>query len=168
MLSFLLFFSVCLSSTFRDYCCVLFFWTWGRLCFRYWSTAVEVAYVICEATKHEIKSCNVEILVTEIMCLDTLKYPVRFLSNWRNAALSMTQFGMALSAQHGRGRSFCSWSAAVTYQITEVAHRYLTEIEEPSLILGAREFYKFGENWRKDELAIISFIFPAFCKIGAM
>lgn len=67
----------------------------------------------------------------------------------------MTWFGMALSAQPGRGRSFCSWSAAVTYQISEAARRYLTKIEEYSLILGAREFYKFGENWRKDDLAIL-------------
>lgn len=61
----------------------------------------------------------------------------------------MTRFGMAFSARHGRGRSFCSWSAAVTYQMTEAAYRYLTEIEESSLILGAREVYdleRIGEK----------------------
>lgn len=52
----------------------------------------------------------------------------------------MTHFGMALSAQHGRGRNFCSWSAVVMYTTTQVAHGYLTEIAEWSLILGARKF----------------------------
>lgn len=55
----------------------------------------------------------------------------------------MTRFGMGLSAQHGRGRNFCSWSAVVIYT-TQAAHSYLTEIAEWSLILGAREFEFWG------------------------
>lgn len=31
--------------------------------FHYQSTGTELTYIICEATKHEIKSCNVEILI---------------------------------------------------------------------------------------------------------
>lgn len=91
-----------------------------------------------------MKSCNVEVLVMEILCQDTLKCLVTFLSNQRNPGLSMTHFGMALSAQHGSDRNFCYWSAVFIYTATQAAHGYLTEIAEWSLILGAREFQFWG------------------------
>lgn len=53
----------------------------------------------------------------------------------------MTHFGMALSAQHGGGRNFCSWSAVVKYITTEPAHRHLIEIAEWSQIVGEFEFW---------------------------
>lgn len=155
MLSFVLFFSISLSSAFRDYFCVVLLWTWDKLCFRYWRTAVELTYIISEVTKHEIKSCNVEILIMEILCLDTLKYPVTSFPTkeiqhcqWHSLAwpflLSMVGAGVSVPG-----------ILLSPFRCLKAAYRDLTEIQESSLILETREFYRFEENWRKADLEIM-------------
>lgn len=43
---FVLFFSICLSSGSRDYCCVGLFWTWDMALFWYWSTGTELTWYV--------------------------------------------------------------------------------------------------------------------------
>lgn len=161
MSSFVLFFNICLSVTIRDNCCMLF-WTWDRLHFKHWSTAIELTHTICEATKHETNDCNTEMLIMEIMSgyfeVSSKKYIYICMYNYIYMYVCITveiqyyqwQFGLALSAQT-YGSSFCSSSAYVTHQMNEGACKYLTDIDRKIYpnIGSKRALQVWGELKRK-------------------